>query len=145
MKNGSLPTPTPTITEGNGSSPSKSPEREISLQTRAVGRLTEAEKMEKGSIPWNTYHVYIKAAGGYVLSIIVLLVFMVNIFSTGILFHYRMESQHSWWNFHLALSSWWLSHWLNVGVAVNAKIWMNIMNRKSWIVCLSFHIRMLLG
>ncbi|KAK4005312.1 hypothetical protein OUZ56_007029 [Daphnia magna] len=62
------------------------------------GRLTEAEKMEKGSIPWSTYHIYIKSAGGYILSLLVLLTFILNIFST-------------------ALSSWWLAHWFNVGSA----------------------------
>lgn len=47
------------------------------------GRLTEAEKMEKGSIPWSTFHLYIKSAGGYIISCLVLLTFILNIFSTG--------------------------------------------------------------
>lgn len=51
------------------------------------GRLTEAEKMEKGSIPWSTFHIYIKSAGGYILSFFVLLTFVLNIFSTGMVPH----------------------------------------------------------
>lgn len=47
------------------------------------GRLTEAEKMEKGSIPWSTFHIYIMSAGGYIVSFFVLLTFVLNIFSTG--------------------------------------------------------------
>jgi hypothetical protein len=47
------------------------------------GRLTEAEKMDKGSIPWSTFHIYIKFAGGYILSFFVILTFVLNIFSTG--------------------------------------------------------------
>ncbi|XP_057372866.1 ATP-binding cassette sub-family C member 5-like [Daphnia carinata] len=62
------------------------------------GRLTEAEKMEKGSIPWSTYDIYIQSAGGYILSLLVFFTFVLNIFST-------------------ALSSWWLAHWFNVGSA----------------------------
>lgn len=50
----------------------------------AAGRLTQAEKVEKGSIPWITYHIYIKAAGGYIVAILVLFTFVFNIFSTGI-------------------------------------------------------------
>ena len=68
----------------NLTSQSKSPQKDgIFFENHANGRLTEAEKMEKGSIPWRTYHIYIKSAGGYILAFFVLLTFILNIFSTG--------------------------------------------------------------
>jgi len=48
-----------------------------------AGRLIQDEKMEIGSIPWKTYQLYIKSAGGYIISFLVLLTFIINIGSTG--------------------------------------------------------------
>ncbi|XP_046462037.1 ATP-binding cassette sub-family C member 5-like isoform X1 [Daphnia pulex] len=94
-----LPNPS---TGTNESTQSRKAAKEIIIPDLQVpvavsGRLTEAEKMEKGSIPWSTFHLYIKSAGGYIISCLVLLTFILNIFST-------------------AFSSWWLAHWLNNGV-----------------------------
>jgi hypothetical protein len=80
-----LPNPS---TGTNESTQSKKAAKEIvvpDLQAAVAvsGRLTEAEKMEKGSIPWSTFHLYIKSAGGYIISCFVLLTFVLNIFSTG--------------------------------------------------------------
>ena len=68
----------------NGTSPSKSPLKEKGKQNKIAvsGRLTETEKMERGSIPWSTYHLYIKSAGGYIVAFFVLLTFILNVFST---------------------------------------------------------------
>lgn len=48
------------------------------------GRLIQEEKIEVGSIPLETYNTYIKAAGGYILAIFVLSMFIVNVVGTGI-------------------------------------------------------------
>ena len=112
-----------TITS-NGSSPSKSHLKENGMQNQTNtlnnGRLTGAEKMEKGSIPWGTYHIYIKSAGGYILALIVLLIFILNVFVTGkfrILLRFFLPTFY-FTSMSIAFSSWWLAHWLNVGVAV---------------------------
>lgn len=83
----------------NGASPSELGSVDATLQKVANGRLIEAERVEKGSIPITTYLVYLRYAGGYFLSLFVLMTFIVNIGSTS-------------------FSSWWLAHWLHVGVAV---------------------------
>ena len=64
--------------------PCKSPDKKANIKEKLTnnGRLMEAEKMERGSIPWNTYHVYIKAAGGYIVTFLVLLTFVFNILSS---------------------------------------------------------------
>lgn len=48
------------------------------------GRLIEAESVEVGAIPWKIYASYIKYAGGYFFSFFVLLIFIINVSSTGI-------------------------------------------------------------
>lgn len=48
-----------------------------------TGRLTQEEKVEIGSIPAETYRVYVKAAGGYFLTFILLLFFVINVCSNG--------------------------------------------------------------
>ncbi len=48
-----------------------------------VGRLTEEEKVEIGSVPAATYRTYVKAAGGYLLTAVILLFFVVNVGSNG--------------------------------------------------------------
>lgn len=48
-----------------------------------IGKLTEEEKVEVGSVPAETYRVYVKAAGGYFLAFILLLSFVLNVGSNG--------------------------------------------------------------
>lgn len=47
------------------------------------GRLTEEEKVEVGSIPWSTYKTYVQSAGGFILSMFVLMMFVINVVGTG--------------------------------------------------------------
>ncbi|XP_066942829.1 ATP-binding cassette sub-family C member 5-like isoform X2 [Macrobrachium rosenbergii] len=78
-------------------SPEKNPEKEEKKdQSKVPGQLITDEKMEKGDIPFAIYHIYIKAAGGYIVSSLVILTFVLNVGST-------------------AFSSWWLSLWLSDG------------------------------
>ncbi|XP_064100115.1 ATP-binding cassette sub-family C member 5-like isoform X4 [Macrobrachium nipponense] len=78
-------------------SPEKNPEKEEKKdQSKVPGQLIADEKMEKGDIPLAIYHIYIKAAGGYIVSTLVILTFVLNVGST-------------------AFSSWWLSLWLSEG------------------------------
>ncbi|XP_046652903.1 ATP-binding cassette sub-family C member 5-like [Daphnia pulicaria] len=72
----------------------------VDITVDTGGRLVQDEKVEVGSIPMETYNTYIKAAGGYLLAIFVFSMFVINVVGT-------------------AMSSWWLAHWLDVGV-VNA-------------------------
>lgn len=79
----------------------------------------EAEKIEVGAIPLKTYTTYIKYAGGYFFSFFVLLIFIINVSSTGIILNYcTLKVLYYSLLFLTALSSWWLAHWLSVGVAV---------------------------
>lgn len=55
---------------------------EISDEENA-GRLTEEEKVEVGSVPAETYRIYVKAAGGYFLVFGILLIFVINVGSNG--------------------------------------------------------------
>ena len=48
-----------------------------------LGHLIEEEAVEAGSVPVNTYLVYIKYAGGYGVALIALLFFVINVGSTG--------------------------------------------------------------
>ncbi|XP_042864040.1 multidrug resistance-associated protein 5-like isoform X6 [Penaeus japonicus] len=76
-------------------SPEKSPVKEVKKKPED-GQLITEEKLEKGDIPMSTYNWYIKAAGGYIISTLVILTFAANVGST-------------------AFSSWWLSMWLSAG------------------------------
>ncbi|XP_027219261.2 ATP-binding cassette sub-family C member 5 isoform X6 [Penaeus vannamei] len=76
-------------------SPEKSPVKEVKKKPED-GQLITEEKLEKGDIPLSTYNWYIKAAGGYIISTLVILTFAANVGST-------------------AFSSWWLSMWLSAG------------------------------
>ncbi|XP_041124429.1 ATP-binding cassette sub-family C member 12-like isoform X2 [Polyodon spathula] len=60
--------------------------KQLVLQERGVG----------GSVAWKTYHHYINASGGYILAVLVSLVFFLMVGSTS-------------------FSSWWLGHWLEQG------------------------------
>ncbi|XP_071550882.1 ATP-binding cassette sub-family C member 5-like isoform X3 [Panulirus ornatus] len=77
-----------------------SPEKKfVNLQTNfaeGTGQLICEEKLEKGDIPLSTYHSYIMAAGGYIISSLVICTFILNVGCT-------------------AFSSWWLSLWLTAG------------------------------
>ncbi|KAK7050062.1 hypothetical protein SK128_021366, partial [Halocaridina rubra] len=77
------------------STPEKKVDKE-KIDDQPEGQLITEEKLEKGDIPFSTYHLYIKAAGGYILSTLVILTFVLNVGST-------------------AFSSWWLSYWLSSG------------------------------
>jgi len=68
------------------------------LQGVEDGRLTVEDTIEAGSIPLSTYVFYVRCAGGFLLTLLVVLIFTINIASTS-------------------TSSWWLAHWLDVGVA----------------------------
>nr|XP_022286886.1 multidrug resistance-associated protein 5-like isoform X2 [Crassostrea virginica] len=60
------------------------------------GRLIVAEETSKGKVTFRTYGVYMKAAGGFIISGLVLLVYVISIgVGTG--------------------TSWWLSYWLQQG------------------------------
>jgi len=72
------------------------------LQGVQDGRLTEEETMETGSVPLRTYWFYVQSAGGFLVFLLILFMYTLNIGSNS-------------------GSSWWLAHWLHVGVA-NATI-----------------------
>ncbi|XP_060600262.1 ATP-binding cassette sub-family C member 5-like, partial [Ruditapes philippinarum] len=57
------------------------------------GKLIVAEEKKEGKVGWPVYQVYIKAAGGYILSVLVLLCFVLAIGSQS-------------------FAGWWLSFWL---------------------------------
>ncbi|RZF41687.1 hypothetical protein LSTR_LSTR011622 [Laodelphax striatellus] len=61
-----------------------------------LGVLTKREKIEKGSINADTYLSYMKAAGGYSLSLLLILIMLLNIGC-------------------LTFSSWWLAFWIKEG------------------------------
>ncbi|XP_056005289.1 ATP-binding cassette sub-family C member 5-like [Ostrea edulis] len=60
------------------------------------GRLVIAEETSKGKVTFHTYRCYMKAAGGFIVCALVMLVYIVSVaVSTG--------------------TSWWLSYWLQQG------------------------------
>ncbi|XP_014644056.1 PREDICTED: ATP-binding cassette sub-family C member 11 [Ceratotherium simum simum] len=77
--------------------------REEPLPDNAVleHQLTQTEKMEEGSLRWSVYHHYIQAAGGYMVSVMVLLLMVVFIFI-------------------MTFNFWWLSYWLEQGSGTNS-------------------------
>ncbi|XP_076687192.1 ATP-binding cassette sub-family C member 5-like isoform X2 [Andrena cerasifolii] len=58
--------------------------------------LTTEEKVETGTVKSYTYHTYIKAAGGYLVAVIVFFTLFLNVGSS-------------------AFSSWWLATWIKAG------------------------------
>ncbi|XP_030060230.1 multidrug resistance-associated protein 9 [Microcaecilia unicolor] len=76
-------------------------------------QLVSKEEMHAGSISLKTYHNYIKASGGYVLSIFVLFLFLLVIGTS-------------------AFSNWWLSYWLEQSLKENCT---GEMNDTSTLVC----------
>ncbi|XP_074149416.1 ATP-binding cassette sub-family C member 12 isoform X1 [Sminthopsis crassicaudata] len=65
-------------------------------------QLIQTETSREGSVTWRTYHTYIKAAGGYILSISVVFLFFLMIGSS-------------------AFSNWWLGYWLDQGSGMNCR------------------------
>ncbi|XP_004629247.1 multidrug resistance-associated protein 9 isoform X1 [Octodon degus] len=59
-------------------------------------QLTETESSRGGTVTWKTYHTYIKASGGYLLSLFTTSLFLLMIGSS-------------------AFSNWWLGLWLDKG------------------------------
>ncbi|XP_063061606.1 multidrug resistance-associated protein 5 isoform X2 [Engraulis encrasicolus] len=61
-----------------------------------AGQLMQVEERAKGSVPWSVYGTYIQAAGGALVFLLILLLFILNVGST-------------------AFSNWWLSYWIKQG------------------------------
>ncbi|KAM3828790.1 ATP-binding cassette sub-family C member 12-like [Vipera latastei] len=59
-------------------------------------QLVQKEEKAEGPIRWETYHMYIKASGGFLLWFVIILLFVLMIASS-------------------VFSNWWLSFWLNQG------------------------------
>uniref|UniRef100_G3UKQ2 ATP binding cassette subfamily C member 12 n=1 Tax=Loxodonta africana TaxID=9785 RepID=G3UKQ2_LOXAF len=64
-------------------------------EQNCVGHL-KTESPREGSVTWKTYHTYIKASGGYLLSLLAVALFLLMIGSS-------------------AFSNWWLGLWLDQG------------------------------
>lgn len=62
--------------------------------------LTSQDKVETGSVKMQTYHAYIKAAGGYLMALLVFCILFSNVGS-------------------MAFSSWWLVVWIKAGGGVS--------------------------
>uniref|UniRef100_A0A4D5R9Z5 ABC protein, subfamily ABCC n=1 Tax=Scolopendra viridis TaxID=118503 RepID=A0A4D5R9Z5_SCOVI len=75
---------------------SKKQVEQVNDNNHNIGKLMTEEKMNQGNIDCQSYLVYMKAGGGYIISFIVLISFIVNIGTT-------------------AFSSWWLSKWIHEG------------------------------
>lgn len=65
-----------------------------------IGQLVQLEEKGKGSVPWSVYGVYIKAAGGPIAFLTIMVLFILNVGST-------------------AFSNWWLSYWIKQGSGVS--------------------------
>nr|XP_021576403.2 ATP-binding cassette sub-family C member 12 [Ictidomys tridecemlineatus]XP_040135631.1 ATP-binding cassette sub-family C member 12 [Ictidomys tridecemlineatus]XP_040135632.1 ATP-binding cassette sub-family C member 12 [Ictidomys tridecemlineatus]XP_040135635.1 ATP-binding cassette sub-family C member 12 [Ictidomys tridecemlineatus] len=61
-----------------------------------VHQLVQTESSREGTVTWKTYHTYIKASGGYLLSLFAMFFFLLMIGSS-------------------AFSNWWLGRWLDKG------------------------------
>uniref|UniRef100_A0A2K6DIR0 ATP binding cassette subfamily C member 12 n=1 Tax=Macaca nemestrina TaxID=9545 RepID=A0A2K6DIR0_MACNE len=59
-------------------------------------QLIQTESPQEGTVTWKTYHTYIKASGGYLLSLFTVFLFLLMIGSS-------------------AFSNWWLGLWLDKG------------------------------
>lgn len=99
-----------TLSQGSQGSPKskRDPLRQMSVmssRTMSVeeeevlpqsGKLIVAEEKKEGKVGWSVYSIYLKAAGGYIISALVVLTFVVAIAAQS-------------------FASWWLSYWLNQG------------------------------
>ncbi|XP_064192872.1 ATP-binding cassette sub-family C member 12 isoform X1 [Anguilla rostrata] len=74
------------------------PKKELSVNgiIESKNQLVAQESSQEGSVTWRTYHQYCKAVGGYVLVLLMLLIFILHVGTT-------------------AFSSWWLSYWFEQG------------------------------
>ncbi|XP_054856398.1 ATP-binding cassette sub-family C member 12-like isoform X2 [Eublepharis macularius] len=73
---------------------------EEGTDTAPVNQLVQKEQKQEGSVTWKTYHAYIKASGGFLLSFFIVLLFVLMIGCS-------------------AFSNWWLSFWLEQGSGAN--------------------------
>uniref|UniRef100_A0AAY4B775 ATP-binding cassette, sub-family C (CFTR/MRP), member 5 n=1 Tax=Denticeps clupeoides TaxID=299321 RepID=A0AAY4B775_9TELE len=64
-----------------------------------ICQLMQMEERGRGSVPWSVYGVYIQAAGGPLVFLFILMLFVLNVGST-------------------AFSNWWLSYWIKQGILV---------------------------
>ncbi|XP_047647018.1 ATP-binding cassette sub-family C member 12 isoform X2 [Phacochoerus africanus] len=83
---------------GDEKNEGKEPETESELVDIKVPlhQLIQTESPREGTVTWKTYHTYIKASGGYLLSLFVVSLFLLMIGSS-------------------AFSNWWLGLWLDMG------------------------------
>ncbi|TFK08994.1 UDP-N-acetylhexosamine pyrophosphorylase-like protein 1 [Platysternon megacephalum] len=86
----------------------KEPERDPQRgnNTAPVNQLVRKEEKQEGSVTWKTYHAYIKASGGFILSSFVVLLFILMIGCS-------------------TFSNWWLSFWLEQGSGTNCSLLSN--------------------
>ncbi|XP_073740446.1 ATP-binding cassette sub-family C member 12 isoform X5 [Callorhinus ursinus] len=68
----------------------------VSVSVVPLHQLVQTESPQEGTVTWKTYHMYIKASGGYLLSLFVVSLFLLMIGSS-------------------AFSNWWLGLWLDKG------------------------------
>uniref|UniRef100_A0A8C7N1G9 ATP-binding cassette sub-family C member 5 n=1 Tax=Oncorhynchus kisutch TaxID=8019 RepID=A0A8C7N1G9_ONCKI len=66
---------------------------------KSKDQLVTQEGSQEGSVAWRTYHQYCKAAGGYILLSLIIIIFICLVGTT-------------------AFSNWWLSYWLEQGSGV---------------------------
>uniref|UniRef100_A0A8D1PBM2 ATP-binding cassette sub-family C member 12 n=1 Tax=Sus scrofa TaxID=9823 RepID=A0A8D1PBM2_PIG len=86
------------LAPGDEKNEGKEPETESELVDIKVPlhQLIQTESPREGTVTWKTYHTYIKASGGYLLSLFVVSLFLLMIGSS-------------------AFSNWWLGLWLDMG------------------------------
>ncbi|GAB1293435.1 ATP-binding cassette sub-family C member 12 [Apodemus speciosus] len=88
------------LASGDEKDEGKEPETEEFVDTTApVHQLIQIESTQEGIVTWKTYHTYIKASGGYLVSFLVLCLFFLMMGSS-------------------AFSTWWLGIWLDRGSQV---------------------------
>ncbi|XP_068938923.1 ATP-binding cassette sub-family C member 12 isoform X4 [Petaurus breviceps papuanus] len=89
---------------GNEKDEGKEPDTDLDpLDTKVpTHQLIQTETSQEGSVTWRTYHTYIKAAGGYILSISVVFLFFLMIGSS-------------------AFSNLWLGYWLDQGSGMGCR------------------------
>nr|XP_025708143.1 multidrug resistance-associated protein 9 isoform X2 [Callorhinus ursinus] len=86
------------LAPGDGKDEGKEPEMDSEFIdiTVPLHQLVQTESPQEGTVTWKTYHMYIKASGGYLLSLFVVSLFLLMIGSS-------------------AFSNWWLGLWLDKG------------------------------
>uniref|UniRef100_D3ZIZ6 ATP binding cassette subfamily C member 12 n=1 Tax=Rattus norvegicus TaxID=10116 RepID=D3ZIZ6_RAT len=88
------------LASGDERDEGKEPETEEFVDIKApVHQLIQIESPQEGIVTWKTYHTYIKASGGYLVSFLVLCLFFLMMGSS-------------------AFSTWWLGLWLDSGSQV---------------------------